>query len=172
VSDPVRIQRPARRSAGPEATIIHAIRERLGREPDLVLWRLGQGAGVLVALATLHEIAGHLRARRALEALELVQALINGARFARMGLVPGAADLIGILRTGGWSAITAGKPGGEPRVLGRFFAFEVKNQDGVVKPEQSDWHALVRSMGGFVAVVRSEADAVAALERARKGELQ
>lgn len=61
--------RPLRSDLGPpESAILAAIRQRLGMESDLVLWRLSQGGVV----------------RR-------------GRHTMRTGLVAGAADLIGIL---------------------------------------------------------------------------
>lgn len=71
------------------------------------------------------------------------------------GLAVGSADLIGMLR---------------PR--GRLFALECKSARGALRPEQKSWLALVRAWGGFAAVVRSPAEALAALERARAGALE
>lgn len=68
------------------------------------------------------------------------------------GLSKGSADLVGILAP-----------------AGRFVALEVKTATGRVRPEQVVWLALVRSRGGFAAVVRSVDDARSALERARAG---
>jgi hypothetical protein len=67
------------------------------------------------------------------------------------GLAPGSADLVGL-------------------VDGRFIALEVKTATGRVRPEQKAWLSCVRAFGGFAAVVRSTSDAVAAVERARRGE--
>ena len=106
-----------------EAPILHAIRVALGREPGLVLWRIS--AGVTVDPG-------------------------SGRRY-RAGMVPGTADLIGILA---------------PR--GRWFALEVKSPTGRVSREQRLWGELVQSKGGYWAVVRSVEDARAALEDARR----
>lgn len=65
----------------------------------------------------------------------------------------GGSDLLGILGPNG-----------------RWFALEVKKPGGRVKQEQLDFLAIVRSMGGFGAVVYSVDDARAALARARRGE--
>lgn len=117
-----------------ESQILSAIRKRLGREPDVVLWRLSQGG-----------------------------AMTRGGQTYRAGLsVNGASDLIGVL------TIATSTARGGP--LGRFIAFEVKSPRGAVRPEQTMFLDLVRRMGGFAAVVRSEAEAVAALDRARRGE--
>lgn len=76
----------------------------------------------------------------------------NRTTSQRFGLAVGSADLVGILAPSG-----------------RFVALEVKTPTGRVRPEQSTWLALVRSRGGFAAVVRSVDDALAAIERARAG---
>jgi hypothetical protein len=68
----------------------------------------------------------------------------------RFGLCVGSADLIGCLD-------------------GRFIALEVKAASGRLRPEQERWIAFVRSIRGFAAVVRSEEEALAAIERARAG---
>lgn len=69
----------------------------------------------------------------------------------RYGLCPGSADLIGLVRGG------------------RLLALEVKDR-GALTPQQRAFGALVNSMGGFWAVVRSVADAEAAVARALAGE--
>jgi hypothetical protein len=63
----------------------------------------------------------------------------------------GIADLCGILAP-----------------TGRWFCLEVKTQSGRVRPEQVQWSQLVRSRGGYYAVVRSVDEAMAALARARE----
>jgi hypothetical protein len=73
-------------------------------------------------------------------------------RHISYGLGIGSADLIGIL-----------KP------TGRFISFEVKSESGKVTKEQLLWHAAVRAAGGFVAVVRTPAEALDALTRALAG---
>ncbi len=66
------------------------------------------------------------------------------------GLAVGSADLIGI-------------------VDGRFCALEVKSATGRTTEHQDRWLALVRRAGGFACVVRSAADAIAAVARCRAG---
>ncbi len=73
-------------------------------------------------------------------------------RFIRYGLLGGSSDLIGIL-----------KP------TGRFIALEVKKPGGRVSQKQKLFMDLVRSFGGFAAIVYSVADAVAAVSRASCG---
>ena len=71
----------------------------------------------------------------------------------RYGLAVGSADLVGCLD-------------------GRFVALEVKTATGRAAPEQKLWLDLVRRYGGFAAIVRSVAEARAAVARARAGENQ
>ena len=76
----------------------------------------------------------------------------NRTTTVRYGLAVGSSDLVGILSP-----------------AGRFIALEIKTATGRVRPEQAQWLALVRSRGGFAAVVRSVDEARAAIERARAG---
>ncbi len=85
--------------------------------------------------------------------VKVVPALLGGQIVhLTTGLAPGSADLVGILRP--W---------------GRWFALEVKTGGADLEPHQRLWHALIRDMGGFTAVVRSVDEARAALGRARRG---
>lgn len=70
----------------------------------------------------------------------------------KYGLMVGSSDLIGV------------GPGG------RFLALEVKKHDGKPSKAQQQFLNVVRSMGGFGCVVRSESEALAAIERMRRGE--
>ena len=106
-----------------ERNIQHAIRLALGREPDLTLWRLSQGAMKL-----------------------------PGGGMARFGLVPGAADLCGILAP-----------------AGRWFCLEIKTTAGRQPEAQKQWGAIIQRRGGFYSVARSVSEARAALDRARSG---
>lgn len=129
-----------------ESQILAAIRKDLGREPDLVLWRLSQGG-----------------------------AMTRGGQTYRAGLsVNGASDLIGMLTVdhAGYTEVLSDEfvdVTVTRRPLARFFALEVKAARGVVSKEQTLFLDLVRKRGGFAAVVRSVEDARAALERARGG---
>lgn len=71
------------------------------------------------------------------------------------GLSVGSADLIGILSP-----------------IGRFVALEIKQPGKHQTKQQEQWLALVRTMGGFAAVVTSETEALDAIERARQGHSQ
>ena len=77
------------------------------------------------------------------------------ASFIKAGLGVGSADLVGVLRM--------------PSGIGRFFALEIKRVGQKPSPEQLQWAALVRRLGGFVAVVFGVDDSRAALARARSG---
>lgn len=79
--------------------------------------------------------------------------LDSRGRAVTFGLAIGSADLIGILAP-----------------TGRFFALEVKVPGRKAKPHQETWLSLVRSLGGFAAVVTSVEEAQAALLRAKNGE--
>lgn len=68
----------------------------------------------------------------------------------RFGLCPGSADLVGCCD-------------------GRFIGLEIKSERGRSSPEQIRWAELIRSKGGFVAVVRSVDEAIAAVARCRAG---
>jgi hypothetical protein len=73
------------------------------------------------------------------------------------GLAVGSSDLVGIVDYGG---------------VGRFIGLEIKTGTGKAKPGQELWFALVRSKGGFAAVVHDEDEAKAAIQRAREGLFQ
>ena len=138
-----------------ESEILSAIRKRLGREADLVMWRLSYGI-------TADDDNDNDTPRK---------------RY-RAGLsVRGGSDLIGILNRAGLPVPYAG----------RFIALECKTPEhlarimsaikrgATVKLSKTDQHQImflgvVRSMGGFGAFVDSEESAVAALDRARRGE--
>ncbi len=69
------------------------------------------------------------------------------------GLAPGAPDLYGMLGPNG-----------------RVFGIECKTGEAGLEPDQIEFAATVRRLGGFCTVVRSVHEALAALARARKGE--
>jgi hypothetical protein len=73
-------------------------------------------------------------------------------RRVRYGLGNGSADLVGLVRGSG-----------------RFFALEIKTPTGRLSKDQEAWGSVVRKKGGFCAVVRSEAEALAAVGRAARG---
>lgn len=120
--------------------LVAEIRLALGSDPDLVLWP-------------------NLSAS--------VQVVTHDGKLIRMrtGLAVGSSDLVGIVTLLARHHLA----GVEPIRLGRFFALEVKTGTGRTSPEQRMWLELVRSKGGFAAVVRSVEDAVEAVQRAREG---
>lgn len=119
-----------------EREIQHAIRLALAEHPDLVLWRNSAGVATF----------GHG----------------PGKQVTRFGLIPGASDLIGILR------LRAGDL--DPnQMIGRFVALEIKNARGRLSPEQERFLSLVQSLGGAAGVARSPSDAEQLLIRWRTG---
>jgi hypothetical protein len=80
----------------------------------------------------------------------------------------GSADLVGVLTVSVYLNQVDAELGCETD-LGRFFALEVKRPGEKPTEEQVRWLSTVRDGGGFAAVVHSEEEAVAALERAKEG---
>lgn len=82
--------------------------------------------------------------------------VLADARPVKFGLCKGSGDLIG------WRTVTI-----TPEMVGRtvavFASLEVKTKTGRVSPEQANFRAAVERAGGIAAVVRSDAEAVAAL---------
>jgi hypothetical protein len=76
----------------------------------------------------------------------------KGERYIEFGLGTGGADIVGLVCTG------------------RFFAIEVKAEKGKMSPEQIEWNARVRAMGGYVVTVRTVEEAVAAIDAAIRGD--
>ena len=69
----------------------------------------------------------------------------------RFGLGVGGADLVGLLKGSG-----------------RFFALECKTLRGKQTPEQRAWAQAVEGAGGFYRVVRSQEEALEALDAAAR----
>jgi hypothetical protein len=82
--------------------------------------------------------------------------LLYKPRRVAFGLAPGSGDLIG------WQTVTI-----TPDMVGKqvavFLSMEVKLPRGDVRPEQRTWRAAVAKAGGIAVVVRSVADAWAAI---------
>lgn len=100
----------------------------------------------------------------------------GGVRFAVGGLLaPGSSDLIGLLApTGRFVALEVKVPGGIPSAA-RLARIAAKPDHERSKGEQRDHEqatflAIVRRLGGFGSYVDSVPAALAALERARRGE--
>lgn len=108
------VVQPQRRNGNPEAQILTEIRLALGAIPECDFQRLSQGFA---------EPDG------------------GGRRF-RVGMTPGASDLIGC-------------------VLGRFVGLEVKTKTGRLSEDQRTWFRRMRRVGAVVECVRSADEAVA-----------
>ena len=83
----------------------------------------------------------------------LAQMASGGA--LRYGLGTGSSDIVGIVTM--------------PDGVGRFFALEVKWSDQRPTQDQERWLGMVRSFGGFGAVVHSPEEAIEAVKRCRIG---
>ena len=83
--------------------------------------------------------------------------------YVKAGLGTGSPDLVGLQAMG----VTYQ---GRWLLLGRFFAPEIKVDGGEPRANQDEWAERARLYGACVPVLRSVEDAVAALDRARKGE--
>lgn len=94
---------------------------------------------------------------------------VRPGEWHHFGLPKGSADLICSLRV---RAFLANRPPHPPLDLARFVALETKSAAGKLTKEQRDWGRSVQVGGGFYAVVRSVAEAMAAIERARQGARQ
>ena len=129
-----------------ERDVLHDIREALGLEPDLVLWRNNTG----------------------------VFDDGRGGK-VRTGLGTGSADLVGILTVtvpeihfGTVHEYSLGRFFALEVKRNHYHHC----RRGRTSEEQDRWLALVRTMGGFASVVRSVQEAKASLARARRGESQ
>lgn len=81
--------------------------------------------------------------------------LIEG-RWITWGLAPGSADLIGLKKV----LVTADMVGTE---IAQFASLEVKTLTGVAAKDQIAWAEMIRRLGGIAEFVRSEDDAIRAL---------
>lgn len=83
--------------------------------------------------------------------------------YVSCGLGVGSPDIVGAVRCGG---------------LARFFSLELKSEarhvheSDALSEDQKTWHAMMRGIGGFVGVVWSAEEAVAAVERCRAGAVE
>ncbi len=106
-----------------ETAIQREIMLAVGNRPDVRIWRNNSGVA---------------RQRRK-----------DGSkgRPVKFGLVPGAADIIGII---------AG---------GRFLAIECKTINGRLSQNQKQWRAVIERFGGLYILARSAQEAVTQLEK-------
>lgn len=168
VAKPSRVRGKSSKRVGPtESEILAAIRKRLGREADFKGWRLSYGI-----------TKDDPDKRKSGEAEKKWKGGLS---------VRGGSDIIGILCGKLPVSIDFANKSAEFRPFGRFIALEVKTPEhlarimstiqrgAIAKLSKTDQRqimflAVVRSMGGFGAFVDSEESAVAALDRARRGE--
>lgn len=117
-----------RKASVPEREIQHAIREGLGLEPDLVLWR--NSAGVF----------------------EQFDERTGKATKIRAGLVVGASDLLGILSPAGrWFALEVKTDAGSPSKEQVWFIDLIRRMGGfacIVRSVDEAKQALARARQG------------------------
>jgi len=75
----------------------------------------------------------------------------KGKNYIPFGLGEGGADLVGVLRTG------------------RFWAVELKTEDGRLSEAQRAWQARVAQMGGYVVTARTVSEVMRALDAGLRG---
>ncbi len=127
----------------PEARLEREILKAIGRIPDLAIHRNEVGSGYT------GNVYGALMKVMPRDEFEVVRQVLVRHRIT-YGLGVGSPDLVGALG-------------------GRFIGLELKSDTGRLSDEQVQWHTAARRRGVAVFEVRSVEDAVAALERCRKG---
>ena len=160
----------------PETRILNEIRADLGREKDLVLWRLNQGAGVMVPRDALDRLASVLTLASALAGGKLASLLdeagvilrdITERNYNRFGLPKGAPDLVGIIGAQDTTGSVCVPATGIASGTGRWVGIEVKSATGRLSPEQSQFGRVIESRGGFWTMARSVTQAREFVERCR-----
>ena len=106
----------------PHTKLVHECLLALSELEGVVVWNLNQGDGE------------------------------RDGRYAKFGLVPGAADILGLVAPSG-----------------RFLALECKTGKGRPTAEQKLFLNLVRSLGGVSRVVRTKEEAQEAAQLAKRG---
>jgi hypothetical protein len=144
MSAPIRRRRP-------ELRVQREILRELGRAPHTLIG-LNTLQGLVYTQAALHAVTAALRPFGREVVAAAVSALTRHRARAGVG-GEGAPDLLVCSR-------------------GRAIGLEVKAEDGVVSEVQRQWHAAARARSLPVMVVRSPADAVAALQRVERGEVE
>lgn len=132
-----------------EAAIEAAALREAGRIPDVLLIKNEVGVSYRGA------VLPALQAALAPFGPAVVAAAISTLKrhYIRHGLGVGSSDLVGA-------------------VAGRAFTQEMKTAVGVVSAEQEQWMRAVRKRGVHAGVSRSAGDLLAAIERARRGEVE
>lgn len=115
----------------------------------IVLWRNNIGTATFTDRKLMDVVRAVARGTGSLDMLRAALASSRGAVPVVYGVGnPGGADLIGCAR-------------------GRFLAVETKARIGRQSPAQQDFQRIVESLGGIYAIVRSEGQAKALLDRLR-----
>lgn len=134
----------------PEAQIEQRVLRALGRDPAVLLLRNEVGRGfrgtARAALDAALEPWGKL-------AQQAAQAALN-RHVLQFGLGVGSTDLVGIVAADPWPVP---------------IALELKSADGRLSEDQKRWHAAACRRGLLVSTVRSEDDAMAAIDAAKLG---
>lgn len=137
-----------------EAEVERDVLVALGRLPDVLICKNEVGNGltgdVRFALEKALEPFGPI-------AVQTARAVCQRHHIT-YGLGVGSPDLVGSVRSARGHAIPVG--------------IELKAPDGVVAEHQDRWHRAARLRGLHVSVVRSADEALAAVQRARAGELE
>ncbi len=139
----------------PETLLQNQILREYGRLPDVTLWRQNVGTARTEAATRAHleRLLSMLTVNDWDNARGLLRSLLaEKPRFTRYGLAVGSSDIVGIVDSG---------------TRGIFLTLEVKTARGVVSKEQEQWMAIVNRRHGVARVVRSVAEAGAAIEEAR-----
>lgn len=137
-----------------EAEVERDVLVALGRLPDVLICKNEVGTGMT------GDLKHALRAALAPFGPIAVQAALAACtrHHITYGLGVGSPDLVGSVRSARGHAIPVG--------------IELKAPDGVVQEHQERWHRAARLRGLHVSVVRSADEALAAVQRARAGELE
>lgn len=135
----------------PEAVIQQQIRLALGLEPGLTLWRNQIGTAVFEGKQGRYQVPYGVGGKGGSDLIGLLSVDLSTVREEPSASVPIHVCL------------------GHLSPLARFVALEVKRPGGRITKEQTDFLALVRSLGGFGAVVHSVEEARDAIARARRG---
>ena len=131
-----------------EQQIQQQIRLDLGTHPDLRLFRNNGGTAWTGSAERI--------SRRTTVSVGPGDVVVRNARPLHAGLCKGSSDLIG------WRSITIG-PEHVGQRLAVFTALEVKSATGRPSAEQQAFIATVIRFGGLASIVRSTAEALAAL---------
>jgi len=124
------------------------IRLTLGSDPRCAIWRnqSGQYNAAQLQTAVVRGMLNQLKAGHVHTVIGTLEKFLENERWVRYGVGKGGSDLLGI------------------NANGRFLAFEVKEGPDKLSADQQMFLDLVNRCGGYAREVRSEAEAVQALE--------